>query len=318
MGTGGSLTPGGGGGGGGAGSGGGSASRWREACEDPDSGQLAALRGDVERKRSEAQAISREIENLRERLAHERAETAAALEGQQRDISSLEKENLRLQGRLDATRVRDSAKESEASGLKKEVEEKTQAIERGIREMQQQQQVALSRIKDLANSMLTSCAASPGDVSGLANRSTFGSGGSGSRGGPGSHGGPGSVVSAASKRRVGAEVSVDAAGRSGGRPPQHRGLAAAAAAGSQDDGQAWFQSVRENLQQFGDVDVFIDSSARDCACCLELMSTPYRIRPRKCSHVFHVECLLQSWTEGTCPVCGVSFAPDASPPGGEM
>jgi hypothetical protein len=40
------------------------------------------------------------------------------------------------------------------------------------------------------------------------------------------------------------------------------------------------------------------------------MNTEYRIRPKKCRHVFHIECMLQWWTEGTCPVCGVSFAPD--------
>jgi hypothetical protein len=43
------------------------------------------------------------------------------------------------------------------------------------------------------------------------------------------------------------------------------------------------------------------------------MNTDYRIRPKKCRHVFHIECMLQWWTEGTCPVCGVSFAPDGQP-----
>ena len=34
----------------------------------------------------------------------------------------------------------------------------------------------------------------------------------------------------------------------------------------------------------------------------QMMVSPYRIKPRKCPHVFHIECLLQWWTEGTCPV----------------
>eukprot|EP00928_Gymnodinium_smaydae_P068946 TRINITY_DN52261_c0_g1_i1.p2 TRINITY_DN52261_c0_g1~~TRINITY_DN52261_c0_g1_i1.p2 ORF type:complete len:148 (+),score=11.78 TRINITY_DN52261_c0_g1_i1:213-656(+) len=47
------------------------------------------------------------------------------------------------------------------------------------------------------------------------------------------------------------------------------------------------------------------------------MTTEYRIRPRKCRHVFHIECLLQWWTEGTCPVCSVSFAPSGPPAQGD-
>mmetsp|Transcript_20942 Transcript_20942/g.59211 ORF Transcript_20942/g.59211 Transcript_20942/m.59211 type:complete len:135 (-) Transcript_20942:61-465(-) len=87
-----------------------------------------------------------------------------------------------------------------------------------------------------------------------------------------------------------------------------------AAAAPTEEWREWFRSVKENLEQFGDVDVFVDASAQDCACCMEPMKAPYRVRPRRCSHVFHVECLLQSWTEGTCPVCGASFAPEAPRP----
>merc|ERR1712151_373924 len=75
------------------------------------------------------------------------------------------------------------------------------------------------------------------------------------------------------------------------------------------EGQRWFRSVKANLEHFGGVEVFMDASVRDCACCLEPLNTVYRIRPQKCRHVFHVECLLQWWSEGTCPVCSVSFAP---------
>ena len=30
------------------------------------------------------------------------------------------------------------------------------------------------------------------------------------------------------------------------------------------------------------------------------------------TEVFHVECLLHCWSEGLCPVCGTSFAPEVS------
>merc|ERR1712232_1392999 len=81
------------------------------------------------------------------------------------------------------------------------------------------------------------------------------------------------------------------------------------------DARRWFQSVKANLEHFGDVEVFIDGSTRECACCCEQMNTAYRIRPRKCRHVYHIECLLQWWTEGTCPVCSVSFAPESKQQG---
>lgn len=79
-----------------------------------------------------------------------------------------------------------------------------------------------------------------------------------------------------------------------------------------EDMNRWFHSMKANLEHFGNVDVFIDESPRECACCLEQMATAFRIRPRRCQHVFHIECLLQWWTEGTCPVCRQSFAPDTA------
>jgi len=73
---------------------------------------------------------------------------------------------------------------------------------------------------------------------------------------------------------------------------------------------SWFLSMKQNLEHFGDVEVFVEEAPRECNACFETMVSPYRIKPRKCSHVFHIECLLQWWTEGSCPVCRTSFAPD--------
>jgi len=165
-------------------------------------------------------------------------------------------------------------------------------------QLQQQQQNALARVKELANGMLASCSTTPVDeVRGLAARSSHA--GTSVRGGRSS-----SVASAASRRggsadcHVATQPALLATGRSNTSLDQ------------QQQQQLWFQSVKDNLEQFGHVDVFVEHAAMDCACCLEAMNTPFRVRPKKCSHVFHIECLLQSWTEGTCPVCGVSFAPE--------
>lgn len=97
-----------------------------------------------------------------------------------------------------------------------------------------------------------------------------------------------------------------------------------------DEGtKKWFQAMKANLEEFGEVEVFVQDAPRECLCCNQQISTCYRVRPRRCGHVFHVECLLRWWSEGTCPVCHVSFAPEtlgvgslpltersSSPPGG--
>ncbi|CAE7559128.1 unnamed protein product, partial [Symbiodinium pilosum] len=75
----------------------------------------------------------------------------------------------------------------------------------------------------------------------------------------------------------------------------------------------WFQAMKANLEEFGDVEVFLDQQPQECMSCCQPIEAAYRARPRKCNHVFHVECLLHCWSEGVCPVCGVSFAPEATP-----
>lgn len=79
-----------------------------------------------------------------------------------------------------------------------------------------------------------------------------------------------------------------------------------------DEGtKKWFQTMKANLEEFGEVEVFMDDAPRECLCCNQEISTSYRVRPRRCGHIFHVECLLRWWSEGTCPVCHASFAPES-------
>lgn len=79
---------------------------------------------------------------------------------------------------------------------------------------------------------------------------------------------------------------------------------------SEDGQRRWFTQMQANLEQFGDVEVFTQEAEQECMCCNQQIASPFRVRPRKCYHVFHIECLLHWWSEGTCPVCHVSFAPD--------
>merc|ERR1719478_1634028 len=58
----------------------------------------------------------------------------------------------------------------------------------------------------------------------------------------------------------------------------------------------------------------MEEASQEGMCCNQPIASNYRVRPRKCNHVFHIECLLHWWTEGTCPVCHASFAPDKDLP----
>ncbi|CAE8641610.1 unnamed protein product, partial [Polarella glacialis] len=84
------------------------------------------------------------------------------------------------------------------------------------------------------------------------------------------------------------------------------------AGAEQVGGLPWFQAMKANLEEFGDVEVFLEHQPQECMSCCQPIEAAYRARPRKCSHIFHVECLLHCWSEGTCPVCRASFAPEAS------
>ena len=69
------------------------------------------------------------------------------------------------------------------------------------------------------------------------------------------------------------------------------------------------QALKARLQSLGDVVVF--ASEKYDACCASGHSIPpgaVRVRPRRCDHVFLIECLMPYWVEGLCPVCRCSFA----------
>ena len=68
-------------------------------------------------------------------------------------------------------------------------------------------------------------------------------------------------------------------------------------------------ALKRRLQSLGDVLVF--TSDKFDACCASGHSIPpgaVRVRPRRCDHVFLVECLMPYWVGGLCPVCRCSFA----------
>lgn len=280
------------------------------------------VRSDLDSRSSEATVLANEITKLREQLEREKAETSVAISQYTRKIETLGQENNRLQMKLMRSQQKESTKDSEAATIKREVLEKTSAIEKVMRDFQQREHAMLSRVNALTQDMQAKCSLlqdRPGSpVSSLGSRAIA----------------PAVVLTndipqglVASASATGAAVlsngyspAFETASMSGPKPPITSGalhymqLNREALRSGNDtadgDTQKWFQSVKSNLEYFGEVEVFNSSIVQDCACCMEQINTQYRIRPKKCSHVFHVECLLQWWTEGTCPVCGVSFAPD--------
>merc|ERR1719215_1331435 len=71
------------------------------------------------------------------------------------------------------------------------------------------------------------------------------------------------------------------------------------------------QALKSRLQSLGDVVVY--ASDKFEACCASGRAIPpgaLRVRPRRCDHVFLIECIVPYWAEGLCPVCRCSFAHD--------
>jgi len=71
------------------------------------------------------------------------------------------------------------------------------------------------------------------------------------------------------------------------------------------------QLLKKRLQSLGDV--VVHASDKFEACCASgrvIQPGALRVRPRRCDHVFLVECLMPYWAEGLCPVCRCSFAYD--------
>lgn len=263
---------------------------------------------DLQAKRQEAEAARAEVRQLQIELEKERAETAAAMRHYQERLEKAKREATRLEIQLAKAQIQGSdGHGSEAKLVKLKVEEKTNAILQAMQEMREHQQKCFQQVKSLASVMLQACShptpgATPlaGSDAGRASSSMVN--GNGSVPLPQPSSAP-SVISSATRARLFHSSSPAAASASASGP-------------TRDDGgtgtQAWFQAMKANLESFGDVEVFAEEAQQECMSCLQNIDAAYRVRPRKCSHIFHVECLLHWWTEGTCPVCGASFAPEAS------
>lgn len=335
------------------------------------------VRDELLSKRRERASLAEEVKRLREQLEQERVQTERAMRDYAERIQNERREGTRMQMKLMQGQLGESATDSEAELVKREVIDKTKEIMEAMREMREQQQAAFQQVKNLTNSMLRACAQPTSGATSFpaALSSVAGGGEMGGREGPlllGAAAGLGSnhVLGLGRRRHSrspgrgsASPVSISeslsgsrhparsrSASLPGGRRPspgRKRHVSPSASlsgivslggncggylqssapsllgagrnmrmtgtgchGGGSGEARDWFWAMKANLEEFGDVEVFLSEAPQECMSCCQEIAMAYRVRPRRCDHVFHVECLLQWWTEGTCPVCRVSFAPE--------
>jgi len=305
--------------------------RWRALCRELEEETRKAAE-DVREKDSERAKLSSEVRRLRELLDKERSDTEQTVKQYQEKIEKEQRESTRMQMKLMKAQLHGNTQTSEATVVKRDVVDKTNEMLEAMKELREQQQQAFKQVKNLTYAMLRTCS-----------HPTHG--GTGSTAGVGSP--PGSDVGALILNGVTANLTARSPPRSPAssvarsalltqspgvpqRPAFWQGSSPHVADSeavphrvqqvnnspnsvmTSDHGTSqWFQAMKANLEQYGNVEVFINDKPQECMSCCQQILTPYRVRPRRCSHTFHVECLLQWWNEGTCPTCRTSFAPEA-------
>jgi len=204
-----------------------------------------------------------------------------------RQLEALERDNKHLNMKLMKVQMQDSAKLSDVTTVKKEVVTKTMELEKMMRDFQQTHQQALfAKVKSVTGAMLTAC--QKPDLSSQIR----------------------TPVPTDEMLKMAEPENLGALGGAATSAPE---------SGAEPQGGAFMdpetqQALKRRLQSLGDVVVFTSDNFE--ACCASGRAIPpgaLRIRPRRCDHIFLVECLLPYWAEGLCPVCRTSFAYDQPP-----
>jgi len=250
-------------------------------------------------------SLAREAQSLREQIRAEQERRQAKISEYTMQLEGLERDNKQLQMKLMKVQMQDSAKLTDVTTVKKEVVAKTMELEKMMREFQQSHQERLyARVWDVTSKMLAVAQKQPEDVSAqmqmqmpavtsesLAVQA------------------PIQANPQAAPFAVGAIVPANTVSA-----PSNMGVMAgeeaAPSSGTMLDLETQ-QLLKKRLQSLGDV--VVHASDKFEACCASGRVIPpgsLRVRPRRCDHVFLVECLMPYWAEGLCPVCRCSFAYD--------
>lgn len=228
----------------------------------------------------EISALANEAESLREQILKEQESRNEQVAKLVERLRSLEQNNEQLQDKLFKLESQSSTKLSDVTTVKKEIVAKTMALEKAVREFQQGHQDKLfSRIWSVTSSMNSLCTKPDASLQMGSPRATDES------------------LPQSNGRGAAVEAS----------PGPEEDLGSATAALDAETQQA----LKRRLQSLGDVVVYTNAKFEACAASgRPIPPGALRVRPRRCDHVFLVECLMPYWAEGLCPVCRCSFAFD--------
>lgn len=261
--------------------------QWQEAYLDLEQEKRKA-QSELRERTEEATELAREVETLRGLIEEEKTRRKEKVADLARQLETLERDNKQLQMRLMKVQMQDSAKLTDVTTVKKEVVAKTMELEKLLREFQQTHQEKLfTRVRSVTGAMLSVC--QKPDVSLQIS------------------------TPAASAEDLLPVAPLAITGPSGGPGPG----SSAGPAGAEDPPSGTFldpetqEALKRRLQSLGDVVVYTSNNFEAC-CASGRIITPgaLRVRPRRCDHVFLIECLMPYWAEGLCPVCRSSFAYD--------
>jgi len=299
------------------------------------------LQGELRGTGEEAGNLAREAQSLREQIQAEQARRREREAELTKQVEELERENKQLNMRLIKVQMQDSAKLTDVTMVKKEVVARTMELEKILREFQQTHQDNLfARVWGITSAMQGACqkpevavqiktpvateeslAPSPCDGApiGADFHGLSAPGPTGAARVLASEAITKSAPSPCDSSPIGAAFhgfsSPAPAAPARASSPKAGGsrlqtVATAGASGTFLDPETQ-QALKRRLQALGDVVVY--ASDKFEACCSSGRAIPpnaLRVRPRRCDHVFLVECLMPYWAEGLCPVCRCSFAYD--------
>lgn len=235
---------------------------------------------DVQAAQQAHAALEADVKCLHKELEQQRAETNEQTRQLRELLEQQRREGAHLELQILKAQIGSSDKTDEVKEVKHEVEAKVREIMKAVKLLSDQHRSAFQQVAQSTSDILRACSSRAPVASGN------------------------DLLS----RTKGMELA---------GPPVAPPVSKPRQTSEESHGELpWFQAMKANLEEYGDVEVFLDHQAQECMSCCQVIEASYRAKPRKCNHVFHVECLLHCWSEGTCPVCATSFAPEVQRPPG--
>jgi hypothetical protein len=267
--------------GGGCNSGAAPSQHWQDAFLELEQ-ETRNAQADLRKTSEDTNALQREAQQLREEIEAEQAGRQERVAVLSKQVEELERESKQMTMKLLKVQMQDSAKLSDVTTVKKDVVARTMELEKVLREFQQTHQDKLfSRVLAVTGAMLNTCQRPDLQLQ---------------------------ILDPVTEDEL--QPTMTTGSRLQQSPAANGEGLAGSLTGAFLDPETQ-QALKRRLQSLGDVVVY--SSDKHEACCASGRSIPpgaLRVRPRRCDHIFLVECLMPHWAEGLCPVCRCSFAYD--------